>query len=66
MYNDLEEVTFTAHPELRTIRETLVSLGAIKALMSGSGPTVFGVFPGREAALSAQDINAPIMAGRAV
>ena len=53
-FNDLQKVTFTAHPELQTIRETLVSLGALKALMSGSGPTIFGVFPDIRAALSAQ------------
>jgi 4-diphosphocytidyl-2-C-methyl-D-erythritol kinase len=53
-FNDLQKVTFTAHPELRTIRETLVSLGALKALMSGSGPTVFGVFPDMRAALAAR------------
>lgn len=53
-FNDLEGVTFTAHPQLQIIRKTLVSLGAVKALMSGSGPTIFGVFSHKEAAFSAR------------
>ena len=48
--NDLESVTFAAYPELGTIREALLSLGAVKALMSGSGPTMFGMFARRESA----------------
>ncbi len=50
LHNDLESVTLAAYPELRAIRETLVSLGAEQALMSGSGPTVFGMFSRREPA----------------
>lgn len=42
--NDLETVTITRFPVIREIKERLVACGAMAALMSGSGPTVFGVF----------------------
>jgi len=44
MVNDLEAPVFNAHPEVRRIKESLLSHGATSALMSGSGSTVFGVF----------------------
>ncbi len=44
MHNDLEVVTCQHHPVITTIKERLVASGANGALMSGSGPTVFGVF----------------------
>lgn len=43
--NDLERVTITRYPEIGEIKKTLRELGARVALMSGSGPTVFGYFP---------------------
>ena len=45
MYNDLEQVTCARHPEIEKIKEALTAFGAVKALMSGSGPTVFGIYP---------------------
>jgi 4-diphosphocytidyl-2-C-methyl-D-erythritol kinase len=45
MHNDLEQVTCSMHREIDLIKEDLLAAGASKALMSGSGPTVFGVFP---------------------
>ena len=45
MANDLELITIGKYPELVEIKETLLTAGAKAALMSGSGPTVFGVFP---------------------
>ncbi|MFZ5775647.1 MAG: 4-(cytidine 5'-diphospho)-2-C-methyl-D-erythritol kinase [Thermodesulfobacteriota bacterium] len=42
--NDLEAVTINRHPELARIKEELLASGASGALMSGSGPTVFGLF----------------------
>ncbi len=42
--NILETVTLKAHPEIITIKETMLSYGARNSLMSGSGPTVFGLF----------------------
>lgn len=47
--NDLESVTIPAFPVIADIKRSLVGFGAIGALMSGSGPTVFGLF-GDEAA----------------
>ncbi|HPQ80534.1 MAG TPA: 4-(cytidine 5'-diphospho)-2-C-methyl-D-erythritol kinase [bacterium] len=44
LHNDLEIVTQRAHPEIAEIKSLLIDLGAAGALMSGSGPTVFGVF----------------------
>lgn len=44
MENVLETVTVKAYPIIEEIKQTMVELGAIKSLMSGSGPTVFGVF----------------------
>jgi 4-diphosphocytidyl-2-C-methyl-D-erythritol kinase len=44
LHNDLEVVTCQRHPVITTIKERLVVSGAVGALMSGSGPTVFGLF----------------------
>lgn len=43
--NDLEQVTLYSHPEIKTLKHELLALGASSVLMSGSGPTVFGIFP---------------------
>ncbi|MBR4345161.1 MAG: 4-(cytidine 5'-diphospho)-2-C-methyl-D-erythritol kinase [Lachnospiraceae bacterium] len=51
--NILEDVTFKQHPEISEIKEQMLSLGAAGALMSGSGPTVFGLFSDEEKAESA-------------
>ena len=53
--NDLEAVTLTAHPELAEIKTALRGAGAWGTLMSGSGPTVFGLFGGPEEARRAAD-----------
>ncbi|MBU0731052.1 MAG: 4-(cytidine 5'-diphospho)-2-C-methyl-D-erythritol kinase [Proteobacteria bacterium] len=44
LYNDLEAVTVAKYPEIQVIKERLLAAGAKGVLMSGSGPTVFGVF----------------------
>ncbi|WP_240421497.1 4-(cytidine 5'-diphospho)-2-C-methyl-D-erythritol kinase [Paenibacillus periandrae] len=41
--NVLEEVTLDLYPEVRQLKECMVRLGADGVLMSGSGPTVFGL-----------------------
>ena len=43
--NDFETPVFIAHSGIKEIKETLYAQGAIYAAMSGSGSTVFGVFP---------------------
>lgn len=55
MANDLERVTLRAHPELQALKEAIAVQGAEKVLMSGSGPTLFGIFAGREEAQQAAD-----------
>lgn len=45
LYNDLESVTIERYPELEEIKQLLRDNGAAGTLMSGSGPTVFGIFP---------------------
>jgi 4-diphosphocytidyl-2-C-methyl-D-erythritol kinase len=53
--NDLEQVTLRRYPELGGIKTKLLDAGAVAALMSGSGPTVFGIFPDENGA--AEDIQ---------
>lgn len=43
LQNILEDVTSIAHPEIKSIKSRMLNLGARGALMSGSGPTVFGI-----------------------
>jgi 4-diphosphocytidyl-2-C-methyl-D-erythritol kinase len=45
--NDFESVVFRQHPQLKSIKGKLLKLGARPALMSGSGSTIFGIFPSR-------------------
>jgi 4-diphosphocytidyl-2-C-methyl-D-erythritol kinase len=52
--NDLEKVTLKLHPVLGQIKSLLLANGAGGALMSGSGPTVFGIFTDEESALRAE------------
>lgn len=42
--NVLETVTIKAYPVIDTIKNRMKELGAVGSLMSGSGPTVFGIF----------------------
>lgn len=42
--NDLETVTGTVYPEIGVIKSQLLIHGAVGAMMTGSGPTVFGLF----------------------
>jgi 4-diphosphocytidyl-2-C-methyl-D-erythritol kinase len=42
--NDLESVTASKYPVIKTVKEALLNQGALGALMSGSGPTIFGLF----------------------
>jgi len=51
--NVLETVTIPMHPQIAQLKEELVHLGAEGALMSGSGPTVFGLFKEEEDAKKA-------------
>lgn len=53
MENVLETVTVPAHPVIDTIKKQMLGLGAANSLMSGSGPTVFGIFPDKAKAQTA-------------
>jgi 4-diphosphocytidyl-2-C-methyl-D-erythritol kinase len=55
MGNILETVTIPAHPVIQTLKERMRELGAVNALMSGSGPTVFGLFVNPAAAQAAYE-----------
>ena len=61
MGNILENVTVPLHPEIAAIRGAMREGGADAAMMSGSGPTVFGLFREEEAAA---DTAARLRAGR--
>jgi len=52
--NDLETVTASHFPVINTIKKSLMDRGAKGALMTGSGPSVFGVFESKDQALSAE------------
>ena len=55
MENVLETVTVSAYPVIQTIKDRMKELGAINSLMSGSGPTVFGIFVEKDMARRAYD-----------
>ncbi|MCL1981300.1 MAG: 4-(cytidine 5'-diphospho)-2-C-methyl-D-erythritol kinase [Proteobacteria bacterium] len=50
LVNDLETVTIARYPLLERLKGELLRCGAHRALMSGSGPTVFGLFADRHKA----------------
>jgi 4-diphosphocytidyl-2-C-methyl-D-erythritol kinase len=45
LYNDFEKTAFKKHPEIVDIKDQLYVAGAAFASMSGSGSTVYGLFP---------------------
>lgn len=53
--NILETVTIPAHPVIQQLKDRMRELGAVNALMSGSGPTVFGLFVNPAAAQEAYE-----------
>ena len=55
LYNDLERVTLQRYPLIGEIKQKLIDHGALGSLMSGSGATVFGVFPDFATAQQAGD-----------
>lgn len=55
MGNILEDVTVREYPVIAQIKESLTAHGALNAMMSGSGPTVFALFEERAKAREAAD-----------
>jgi 4-diphosphocytidyl-2-C-methyl-D-erythritol kinase len=49
-YNDLEKVVIRKYPVIQKMKDVLILNGAKASLMSGSGPTVFGIFSKEEKA----------------
>jgi 4-diphosphocytidyl-2-C-methyl-D-erythritol kinase len=50
LWNDLEGVVSHKYPQIEGMKKMLLSAGALGALMTGSGPTVFGLFSGKREA----------------
>ena len=55
LFNVFEEALPAQYHEVFTIKEKMKELGALNALMSGSGPTVFGIFREEETARKAAE-----------
>ena len=55
MGNVLEDVTIPLHPVIADIKACMMENGAVGAMMSGSGPTVFGFFEDNKTARAAKD-----------
>ncbi len=53
--NIMEAVTLEACPEITQIKQKMLSFGALGSIMSGSGPTVFGLFTDNSLAKKACD-----------
>lgn len=56
MGNVLETVTEKKYPIIRRIKDEMIKGGAQNALMSGSGPTVFGIYTDKETVRKAYDV----------
>lgn len=54
-FNAFETSVFPKHPLVASMKEEFVKLGARATLMSGSGASVFGIFPSRESAERASE-----------
>lgn len=56
LYNDLEKVTESMFPEVTYFKRKIKEQGAVNTLMSGSGPTVFGIFTSFFKAINCKNI----------
>ncbi|MCR5634819.1 MAG: 4-(cytidine 5'-diphospho)-2-C-methyl-D-erythritol kinase [Lachnospiraceae bacterium] len=54
MGNVLESVTCSEYDIINELKKAMLDIGASGSLMSGSGPTVFGLFKSKEEAMSAE------------
>ncbi len=48
LYNEMEEVSISYCPEIKNIKDKMYEFNCVKSLMSGSGPTVFGIFNNKD------------------
>ncbi len=53
--NDFEETIFKKYPKIKSIKDDLMKNGAMNALMSGSGSSVFGIFKTKTQAKTAEN-----------
>jgi 4-diphosphocytidyl-2-C-methyl-D-erythritol kinase len=65
LHNDLESVSLKLYPELTFFKKMLLKNGALGALMSGSGPTVFGIYKSEKEAKQAQNVIEKKLRGKA-
>lgn len=56
IYNVMEDVTVGDYPIIKEIKNLLIEKGALNSIMSGSGPTVFGIFDDLEKAKTAMEV----------
>jgi len=56
LHNDLEKVSFGLFPKLKAIKKKMMEAGALGALMSGSGPTIYGLFNREDTAQQAVEV----------
>lgn len=56
MGNVLESVTVPMHPQITQIKELMCARGALAAMMSGSGPTVFGIYTDKDQAYRTKEL----------
>jgi len=55
LWNDFEVPVFQMHPDIRGLKERLLEIGALGALLAGSGSAVFGIFDAPTLAESARE-----------
>ncbi len=53
MFNDLELVSLGEKPEIAVLKEKMMETGAVGVMMSGSGPSVFGLYENEAASRAA-------------
>lgn len=53
LHNDFEDAVFNLHPFIGELKERLIAEGAVAAVMSGSGSTIFGIFKSKQSAIEA-------------
>ncbi len=56
LYNDFSVIAKKKYPVIETLEKTIISFGAIGASITGKGPTVFGIFQTKKAALETKKI----------
>ena len=56
MFNVLEEVTVDKHPVIQQIKDIMMKNKALGAMMSGSGPTVFGLYENKADAVKCKSV----------